>query len=349
MADQEHVRILHEGVAAWNAWRERNPTLQPDLSLLVWRFNHQLSGINLSHANLVHADFTEDFLDNANLAGADLSWAVLRGAALRRSDLRNALLFFTDLRNATLAGADMAGAYMNHTYLDQATVAGANLAGVRCFYTNFGDVEVAAAKGLPDVIHEGPSNIYIDMLLKRALPLEFLRGIGVADNLIEHLPSIVRGMEPLELASCFISYSHNDDQFTRRLYSRLREAHVRVWFAPEDIRGGEKVYVQVDRAIQAHDRVLIVLSENSLRSDWVITEIRKARATEIREGRRKLFPIRLVDWDTLTKWECFDSDSGRDLAVEVREYFIPDFSDWRNPSAFEAACERLLRDLNAAQ
>ena len=43
------------------------------------------------------------------------------------------------------------------------------------------------------------------------------------------------------------------------------------------------------------------------------TEIRKARNAELKEQRRKLFPIRLVDFDTICDWECFDADTGKDL------------------------------------
>ena len=64
-----------------------------------------------------------------------------------------------------------------------------------------------------------------------------------------------------------------------------------------------------------------------------MTEIRKARAQEKKENRRKLFPIRLMDYDTLRDWTCFDADTGKDLAVEVREYYIPDFSNWKNQDA----------------
>jgi hypothetical protein len=52
-----------------------------------------------------------------------------------------------------------------------------------------------------------------------------------------------------------------------------------------------------------------------------------------------------VDFATLRDWECFDADSGKDLAVELREYFIPDFSQWKEHDQFEAAFSRLLEDL----
>ena len=136
------------------------------------------------------------------------------------------------------------------------------------------------------------------------------------------------------------------------LRNRLRGGapeKARVWFAPEDIKGGEKIYDQIERAIQLHDRLLLVLSENSMQSNWVETEIRRAIETEKRENRRKLFPIRITDYETLKKWRRFDADSGRDLAVEVREYFIPDFSNWKDHDSFEKGFERLLMDLREAE
>lgn len=66
-----------------------------------------------------------------------------------------------------------------------------------------------------------------------------------------------------------------------------------------------------------------MLSESSLRSKWVETEIRCARKVELREGCRKLFPIRLVSYEALQEWVCIDSTTGEDLAEKVRSYFIP--------------------------
>ena len=46
-------------------------------------------------------------------------------------------------------------------------------------------------------------------------------------------------------------------------------------------------------------------------------------------------------------WKNFDTNTGKDSGREIREYFIPDFSNWKNHSAYTAAFERLLRDLKA--
>lgn len=151
-----------------------------------------------------------------------------------------------------------------------------------------------------------------------------------------------------ESHSCFISYSTKDEEFARRLYSRLVQANIRVWFAPEDLKGGAKLHEQLFEAIHFHDRLLLVLSEHSIASEWVMTEIRRARQVEAKEKRRKLFPIRLFGFDRLRDWSCFDSDSGKDLAIEVREYFIPDFSQWTDSESFEKAFNRLQADLRVA-
>lgn len=112
--------------------------------------------------------------------------------------------------------------------------------------------------------------------------------------------------------------------------------------------GGDKLYDQIDRAIQVHDRLLLVLSESSMQSKWVEAEIRRARNVELKEGRRKLFPIRLVSYEALQAWTCIDSTTGEDLAEEVRSYFIPDFSNWKNHDDLEQAFARLLADLKAS-
>jgi TIR domain len=138
-----------------------------------------------------------------------------------------------------------------------------------------------------------------------------------------------------------------DQTFAERLYADLQNKGVRCWFAPHNIQGGKKIHEQIDEAIRVYDRLLLILSEASMNSEWVKTEIAKARKRELREHRRILFPMRLVGFETLRDWECFDADTGKDSAREIREYFIPDFSDWKSHDSYQHAFERLLKDLKA--
>jgi len=49
----------------------------------------------------------------------------------------------------------------------------------------------------------------------------------------------------------------------------------------------------------------------------------------------------------LRAWECFDGDAGKDSAREIREYFIPDFSNWKDRDSHQTAFQRLVKDLKA--
>jgi uncharacterized protein YjbI with pentapeptide repeats len=67
VADEEQLKILQQGIAAWNDWRARNPELMaPDLS-----------GADLRRANLSGAYFEDAQLRGADFRGANLSKAYL--------------------------------------------------------------------------------------------------------------------------------------------------------------------------------------------------------------------------------------------------------------------------------
>jgi hypothetical protein len=268
--------------------------------------------------NMWRAELRGDHLHGANFTKPDLSGADLRGANLRMAHLIEANLSKTDLSNAVLD------------------------------ITVFGDVDLTDAKGLRACKHRGPSTVGIDTIYRSngRIPEEFLRGAGVPDNFITFMKSLTGAA--LEFYSCFISYSTTDQAFAERLYADLQAKGVRCWFAPHDVQSGKKLHEQIDEAIRVHDKLLLLLSTASMNSEWVKTEIAKARKRELRENRRMLFPLGLVNYKTLSDWECFDADTGKDTAREIREYFIPDFSQWKDHDSYQHAFERLLRDLKAA-
>jgi hypothetical protein len=82
-----------------------------------------------------------------------------------------------------------------------------------------------------------------------------------------------------------------------------------------------------------------------MNSEWVKTEIATARTRESKENRRVLFPIGLAPFQTIRKWKYFDADVGKDSAREIREYYIPDFGQWKDNDQYQQAFARLLNDL----
>jgi len=324
MANEEHLARLKQGVAAWNAWREENPKIRPDLS------KADLIGEDLSGANLSGA-----ILSDANLTGAFLSGATLCDAILDEANLTGAYLGKANFSRAMLIEANLTGAYLGE----------ANFSGASIGWTIWGDVDLRTVRGLETVEHAGPSTIDIHTLYRSHgnIPEVFLRGAGVPEDFLTYVKSLVG--RPYEFYSCFISYSSKDQEFAERLHEDLQNKGIRCWFAPHDVQGGRKLHEQIDQAIHVHESLLLILSSHSMNSEWVKTEIAKARQREVQEQRQVLFPVRLVPFEAIRTWECFDADTGKDSAREIREYFIPDFSNWKHHDAYQAAFQRLLRDL----
>lgn len=359
MANKEHVVILKQGAEVWNRWR-RETKERPALDRADLRHTNLIDA-NLSHGNLREVDLRSANLMDANLDGADLdgadashanlSHANLSYAKLNRAKLADANLSSADLTHADLSYANLSNADLNFANLSLADLHGTDLQNASVGFTTFANSDLSKIKGLDLIRHYGPSTIGIDTIYESGgkIPETFLRGCGVPESFITQIQSLVGAEDGIQFYSCFISYSSKEEEFAKRLHGKMRDAHLRVWFAPEDIQGGKKLHEQIETAIRVYDKLLIVLSESSLQSEWVMTELRKARKAERQTGKRKLFPVRLVEFDTLRDWECFDADSGKDLAVELREYFIPHFSNWKDHDQFEAAFSRLLKDLRAEE
>jgi hypothetical protein len=379
MPNPEHLEILKGGFVGWNKWRNQNPKVVPNLiSAVLPKFDFR--GFNLSHvkfnqAQLQFGHFARCLIDETDFSNSDLQLTDFNRADLRDTDFVNADLTGSDFTQANifcgkfqntnltngdlvgtnLVGVDLTGASLKFSKLMETNFISAilertNFEAALLDHTVFANLDLGCAVGLDSVMQGGPSTIGLDtiFLSRGKIPESFLRDAGVPDSTITYIPSLLGAVQAIEWHSCFISYSSKDDEFAKRLHSRMRQAGLRVWFAPEDMKGGEYSDEQIDRAIHLHDRLLLVLSENSIQSKWVEREIRKARKVERAEKRRKLFPITLTDYATLKKWECLDSDTGEDLAEEVRKYHIPDFSNWKNHDAFERAFARLEKDLRTS-
>jgi TIR domain/Pentapeptide repeats (8 copies) len=254
VANEEAVKQLKwiDGATKWNAWREAHPGAD---------------AANLSDANLVGAN-----LITANLVGADLSGADLTGAILVGANLVTANLVGADLIGAILVGANLTGANLTDVHLSE---------------TIFSNVDLTGVIGLETCTHRGPSTIDHRTLQRSGtLPLAFLRGVGLPDNLIEYLPSLLN--QAVQHYSCFISYSAKDRDFADRLYADLQNKGVRCWFAPHDLRIGKKILDEIDAAIRLRDRVLLILSEHAINSDWVEDEVTAGFSASV--ARRCCFP-----------------------------------------------------------
>ena len=374
MANEAHVKILEQGVAIWNRWRQDHPDIRPDLSRTYFQgkeFNGinlkgaKLTGIRLQQAKLNEAFLKESVLFSADLSeaqlisanmencmcnsarfnlatmsratlnGANFIYANMYGADLRAADLSGTMLHWADLRDAdlrdtTLFNADLTGAKL----------IGAKMGAAKVGWTTFGNNSLDATEGLDTVAHTGPLTIGIDTIIlsKGNIPESFLRGAGVPDLFITYARSLI--IKPIEFYSCFISYSSKNQTFSERLYADLQSKGVRCWFAPQDLKIGEKIRIGIDESIRKHDKLLLVLSKHSVASEWVEKEVETAMEQEHHQHRTILFPVRLDN-------AVMQVESGWPADIR-RARHIGNFTKWKNYNEYQKAFDRLLRDLRAA-
>lgn len=333
MANAEQLAILSRGTEAWNRWRIEHPDVTPDLIHAQLR-GTDLRGINLSEANIIRAS-----LSGANLAGGDfrrtnLNWSNFAGVDFSGADFRVA-----DLSQANLSNANLRGSNLSEANLNGADLKGANLTDAFASWTVFGNVDLSNVYGLDEVRHNGPSTIGIDTLLRSNgnIPDIFLLGAGLPENVVRYAKALAN--QATLFHSCFISYSSTDQEFAERLNADLRAKGLRVWFAPEDLKIGDHFQERIDESIGIYDKVMMVLSEASMKSRWVEREVNAALEREARQNRTVLFPIRIDD---------AIMGAAQPWAADIRRSrHIGDFTRWKNQDAYRKALERLLRDLRA--
>lgn len=122
----------------------------------------------------------------------------------------------------------------------------------------------------------------------------------------------------------FISYSQKDSQFVDKLARQLVLLKHNVWMDRWELKVGDSLTGKVESALTSSSAVIVIISKNSVESDWVKRELNAVLVREIEEKRSLLLPCRVDDCQ---------------IPLFLRDKLYADFS--KDP-------DKALRDLDAA-
>ncbi|MFM7344893.1 MAG: toll/interleukin-1 receptor domain-containing protein [Tagaea sp.] len=202
---------------------------------------------DFSLAKLIDSVFESCDLESVSFVKAALGGTKFHDVSACQCDFSDCRLdatdfLFSDLLDSAFSGADLSGARFHRVELG-----GSVMNRARMYDTVFVSTPLNAVKGLDEVTFEGPCAFDSHTLLAvKDVPVSFLRGAGLPERLIEYLPSLRD--DPIQFFSCFISYSSQDDAFVRRLHADLQNVGIRTWFAPEDLKTGDRFRQRIDEA-----------------------------------------------------------------------------------------------------
>jgi TIR domain len=89
----------------------------------------------------------------------------------------------------------------------------------------------------------------------------------------------------------FISYNRNDVAFVDRLARKLVMRRHHIWLDRWEMNIGDSLIAKIQKALTESDAILIVLSKNSLASEWCKKELNSGLVRELEEKRVLVLPL----------------------------------------------------------
>ncbi|MGB0880606.1 MAG: toll/interleukin-1 receptor domain-containing protein [Polaribacter sp.] len=95
--------------------------------------------------------------------------------------------------------------------------------------------------------------------------------------------------------SVFISYSTKDNKFVTQLSAELVKRRINVWLDKWEMKPGDSLIDKIQSGISDSSFLLVVLSENSIKSEWCKKELNSGLMRELNEKKVVVIPILIDD------------------------------------------------------
>lgn len=116
----------------------------------------------------------------------------------------------------------------------------------------------------------------------------------------------------------FLSYSHQDQKYADLLSEYLSEAGHDVWQDKLKLKPGDNLIEKVNLGIKEAEVLIVIVSENSLQSKWVMHEFSALALGDISSENRRVIPV-LIDSSSvpsyLSKYMYVDLNNGVEQGI----------------------------------
>jgi uncharacterized protein YjbI with pentapeptide repeats len=262
----------------------------------IW--NADLSECDLTHACLDGANLAGSHLEQADLTGADISNADMRDSCFRKAVLRYARAVNSDMYGADFSGGDLTGACFDQADISLIQLDGARTSGLsvqhctpkkkyivplcrRCMrgrnpaewyhYENeFRHLGLRIGDRIDTCTSCGASIRYGDLRVE----VVGTDGKEVA-KVIDKVRTLNRQTSAIQVTryDVFLSYDSTDETVASDVYARLTARGLKCFYAPISIPAGTLWENELQEAASASKMAVVVLTETSITSKWVLVEI----------------------------------------------------------------------------
>jgi uncharacterized protein YjbI with pentapeptide repeats len=314
-------RLLCSSSKAWNSWtlslrpvqayslRGEGLRLKP--GYFIFLRNCDLQHIDFTDYNFISVDFCGSKFNRSNFFNVRFSRAVTMRSRFDNCSFRNCRFFSCELGDASFRHCDFSHAELNgESYgadfskskfekcilsgsYHNGIFEGADFDGAYVFGANFVNTNLSNIANLTRSHVYSPISIDLRTLkLSGKLPKQFHIGAGFSGSDIDKLKDdILRRRK----TTVFLSHSSKDERIVSLLAADLEKRGLDVWYAPRDLKIGAKTRTELDTAVSSVDKLIVILSKNSISSDWVEQEVENALEIERKTRKSFLIPVMIDD------------------------------------------------------
>jgi internalin A len=151
--------------------------------------------------------------------------------------------------------------------------------------------KIEATEKVPLPSQPGVAPIDYEFLLRLERDNRSAFPVQAGNDIIDvDVKELLDGVRPskTQVIKVFISYSHQDKAFAKKLASELEGQGMKVWWDFDSLKGGQDWQKEIERGIKQCDFLLVALTSDAVASEWVGNEI-----TDANNAQKTIIPLHL--------------------------------------------------------